>query len=40
MVTAFAAYGDWRRSSAADVAADIVLAEFSEILGHVGIPGR
>ena len=40
MVTALAAYGDWRRSSAADVAADIVLAEFSEILGHVGIPGR
>jgi len=40
MVTAFAAYGDWRRSRAADVAADIVLAEFSEILGHVGIPGR
>jgi len=40
MVTAFAAYGDWRRSSAADVAADIVLAEFSEILGHVGVPGR
>lgn len=40
MVTAFAAYGDWRRSRAADVAADIVLAEFSEILDHVGIPGR
>jgi len=40
MVTAFAAYGDWRRNRAADVAADIVLAEFSEILGHVGIPGR
>lgn len=40
MVTAFAAYGDWRRSRAVDVAADIVLAEFSEILGHVGIPGR
>ena len=40
MVTAFAAYGDWRRSSAADVGADIVLAAFSELPGHVGIPGR
>jgi len=40
MVTAFAAYGDWRRSSVADVEADIVLAEFAELPGHVGILGR
>ncbi len=40
MVTAFAAYGDWRRSSVADVEADIVLREFSELPGHVGIPDR
>ncbi|MCK9307465.1 MAG: HAD family hydrolase [Methanoculleus sp.] len=40
MVTAFAAYGDWRRSSVADVEADIILAEFAELPGHVGIPGR
>jgi putative hydrolase of the HAD superfamily len=40
MVTAFAAYGDWRDSSPADVQADIVLAEFAELPGYVGIPGR
>jgi putative hydrolase of the HAD superfamily len=40
MVTAFAAYGDWRRSRTADVAADIVLEEFGELLGYVGVPGR
>ncbi|MCC7556095.1 MULTISPECIES: HAD family hydrolase [Methanoculleus] len=40
MVTAFAAYGDWRDGSPADVQADIVLAEFAELAGHVGITGR
>ncbi len=40
MVTAFAAYGDWRQNHVADVEADIVLAEFAELPGHVGIPGR
>ncbi|PKL56447.1 MAG: haloacid dehalogenase [Methanomicrobiales archaeon HGW-Methanomicrobiales-6] len=40
MVTAFAAYGDWRDSSPAEIEADIVLAEFAELPGYVGIPGR
>lgn len=40
MVTAFAAYGDWRGSGPAEVGADIVLANFSELAGHLGIPGR
>ena len=40
MVTAFAAYGDWRPNRATDVAADIILSKFSELLDHVGIPGR
>lgn len=40
MVTAFAAYGDWRSNSPADVEADIILASFSEIAGHLGIPDR
>ncbi len=40
MVTAFAAYGDWRSNSPADVGADIILARFSELAGHLGIPGR
>ena len=40
MVTAFAAYGDWRQSRTGEIAADIILAEFSDILGHVGLPDR
>ena len=40
MVTAFAAHGDWRDGSPADVQTDIVLAEFAELAGHVGITGR
>ncbi len=40
MVTAFAAYGDWHRGGVADVEADIVLREFAELPGHVGVPGR
>jgi len=40
MVTAFAAYGDWRDGSPAEIEADIVLAEFAELTGHLGIPGR
>jgi len=40
MVTAFAAYGDWRDGSVPDITADIVLAEFAELPGYVGIPGR
>ncbi len=40
MTTAFAAYGDWRANRPAAIEADIILAEFSELPGHVGIPGR
>lgn len=40
MVTAFAAYGDWRPRRPVDVEADIVLREFAELPRHVGIPGR
>lgn len=40
MVTAFAAYGDWRENSPTDIKADIVLARFSELITHLGIPGR
>lgn len=40
MTTAFAAYGDWRDSSPADVQADIILAGFAELPGHVGITDR
>jgi putative hydrolase of the HAD superfamily len=40
MTTAFAAYGDWRQSRPAEIEVDIVLAAFSELPGHVGIPGR
>jgi putative hydrolase of the HAD superfamily len=40
MTTAFAAYGDWRGRGAADVEADIILAEFSELPGHLGITDR
>jgi len=40
MMTAFAAYGDWRGRGTADVEADIILAEFSELPGHLGIPDR
>ncbi len=40
MVTAFAAYGDWRDGSPAEIEADIVLAEFAELTGHLGIPRR
>lgn len=40
MVTAFAAYGDRERSRTAEIVADIVLAEFSELLDHMGIRGR
>lgn len=38
MVTAFAAYGDWRQNRTPDVAADIILGKFSELLDHIGIP--
>jgi len=37
MVTAFAAYGDWRASRPSDVEADIILSEFSELPDHIGI---
>ena len=40
MVTAFAAYGDWHGNGPADAGADIVLARFSELADHLGIPGR
>ena len=40
MVTAFAAYGAWYRSRAVEVSADIVLAEFSDILDHVHTQDR
>ncbi len=40
MVTAFAAYGDWRQGGVVEIAADIILAEFSDILGHVCLPDR
>ncbi len=40
MVTAFAAYGDRERSRTAEIVADIVLAEFSELLDHMGIRGQ
>ena len=40
MVTAFAAYGDWRDGNVAEIKADIVLTEFAELAGHVGITGR
>ncbi|WP_292517743.1 HAD family hydrolase [Methanoculleus sp.] len=40
MVTAFAAYGDWRPGRPTDVEADIILREFAELPGHVGIPDR
>ena len=40
MTTAFAAYGAWRPDRPAKVEADIILAAFSELPGHVGIPGR
>ena len=40
MTTAFAAYGDWRADRPAPIEADIVLAAFSELPGHVGIFGR
>ncbi|KUG19883.1 hydrolase, had superfamily [hydrocarbon metagenome] len=37
MATAFAAYGDWRRSCAEPAGADIVLQAFPELLGHLGL---
>ena len=37
MVTAFAAYGDWRARRPSDVEADIILSEFSELPDHIGI---
>jgi len=40
MVTAFAAYGDWRDSSVPEIKADIVLTEFAELAGHLGITDR
>lgn len=40
MVTAFAAYGDWRESRPPGIEADIVLQNFPELIGHVGIPDR
>ncbi|MDD4567359.1 Pyrophosphatase PpaX [Methanoculleus chikugoensis] len=40
MTTAFAAYGDWRDGNVAEIKADIVLTEFAELAGHVGITGR
>lgn len=40
MVTAFAAYGDWQRNRLAEIPADVVLTEFSEILGHVAVMDR
>jgi len=40
MVTAFAAYGAWYRSRTVEVSADIVLAEFSDILDHVHTQDR
>ena len=40
MTTAFAAYGDWRPNRPAEIEADIVLRNFSELMEHVGIPDR
>jgi putative hydrolase of the HAD superfamily len=40
MTTAFAAYGDWRPNRPAEIEADIVLRNFPELIGHVGIPDR
>jgi len=40
MVTAFAAYGDWRQSRVTDVGADIVLAEFAQLRRYLSIPGK
>ncbi len=37
MVTAFAAYGDWRDGSVAEITADIVLAEFGELTDHLAL---
>ncbi|WP_317065646.1 HAD family hydrolase [Methanoculleus caldifontis] len=38
--TAFAAYGDWRPNRPVEIEADIILRNFAELIGHVGIPGR
>lgn len=40
MVTAFAAYGDWRESRVADVGADIILSEFAQLRRFLSIPGK
>ena len=40
MVTAFAAYGDWREGSPTGIEADITLAGFAELTAHLGIPDR
>ncbi len=40
MATAFAAYGDWRPNRPAEIEADIILGNFSELRDHVGVPGR
>jgi putative hydrolase of the HAD superfamily len=40
MTTAFAAYGDWRPSRPAEIEADIVLRNFSELMEHVDVQDR
>ncbi len=35
MLTAFAAYGDWRSGGTDDAGADIVLRQFSDLLAHL-----
>jgi putative hydrolase of the HAD superfamily len=39
MMTAFAAYGDWRSERITDSGADVTLQEFAELLVHLGLEG-